>query len=46
MISDGAFSTPADCITHGGGDLGTSFDTLGANGILGIDNFTGDSWMP
>jgi hypothetical protein len=43
LISDGAFATPADCIAHNGGDMGAHFDTLGANGILGIDNFTGDS---
>ncbi|REG61350.1 uncharacterized protein DUF3443 [Paraburkholderia sp. BL6669N2] len=43
VIADGEFSTPADCIAHNGGDLSTRFDTLGANGILGIDNFTSDS---
>ena len=33
----------ADCIAHNGGDLGRSLDVLGVSGILGIDNFTGDS---
>ncbi|MFM0499318.1 DUF3443 domain-containing protein [Paraburkholderia caffeinilytica] len=42
VIGDGAFSTPADCIAHGGTDLSTA-QSLGANGILGISNFTSDS---
>ncbi|MFM0004598.1 MULTISPECIES: DUF3443 domain-containing protein [Paraburkholderia] len=43
VVSDGAFSTPPDCIAHNGGDLGRSLDVMGVSGILGIDNFTGDS---
>ncbi|ACD15376.1 conserved hypothetical protein [Paraburkholderia phytofirmans PsJN] len=43
VVSDGAFTTPDDCIAHGGGDLGRSLDVMGVSGILGIDNFAGDS---
>jgi hypothetical protein len=43
VVSDGAFSTPPDCIAHNGGDLGRSLDVMGVSGILGIDNSTGDS---
>ncbi|MFM0170131.1 DUF3443 domain-containing protein [Paraburkholderia sediminicola] len=43
VVSDGAFSTPDDCIAHNGHDLGKSLDVMGVSGILGIDNFTGDS---
>ncbi|MFM0222126.1 DUF3443 domain-containing protein [Paraburkholderia dipogonis] len=43
VVSDGAFSTPDDCIAHNGHDLGRSLDVMGVSGILGIDNFIGDS---
>jgi hypothetical protein len=42
LISDGAYAAPADCIAYGGADLG-NVAMLGANGIVGISNFTGDS---
>ncbi|MGF6570736.1 hypothetical protein ABH945_002847 [Paraburkholderia sp. GAS333] len=42
VIADGAYATPADCVSYGGADLG-SVAAMGANGIVGIDNFTGDS---
>jgi hypothetical protein len=41
VIGDGAFSTPADCIAHGGPDLG-SVRGLGGNGIVGIGNLVRD----
>jgi hypothetical protein len=42
VIGDGAFNTPMDCINQGGASLNTAA-ALGANGILGISNFTADS---
>jgi hypothetical protein len=42
VIADGAFATPADCVSYGGADLG-SLAAMGANGTVGISNFTGDS---
>ncbi|MFP3568295.1 DUF3443 domain-containing protein [Paraburkholderia sp. SIMBA_030] len=42
LIGDGAYAIPADCVAHGGPDLGTA-ERLGANGILGIGHGTHDS---
>ncbi|WP_186310676.1 DUF3443 domain-containing protein [Paraburkholderia sp. BCC1886] len=42
LMADGAFATPTDCMQHGGADLST-VESLGGNGIIGIDHFTGDS---
>lgn len=43
LISDGAFAAPDDCTAHNGYDLSNSLDAMGVSGILGIDNFAGDS---
>jgi len=42
VTGDGAFSTPSDCIAHGGSDISTA-KSLGANGILGIGHGVYDS---
>ncbi|RFU46061.1 DUF3443 family protein [Paraburkholderia sp. DHOC27] len=41
VIGDGAFATPADCITHGGPDM-SSVAQMGANGLVGISNLVYD----
>ncbi|MGN8138077.1 DUF3443 domain-containing protein [Paraburkholderia sp. 22099] len=42
VMGDGAFTTPSDCIAHGGADYSTA-RSLGANGILGIGHGVHDS---
>jgi Protein of unknown function (DUF3443) len=41
VIGDGAFTTPADCVSHGGPNL-SSVPALGANGLVGISNLAHD----